>query len=271
MKMEQISSYPQESKLYLKTKIGQAGRCIIEDNYFTPPFKLMPPFYEGNRAEIILIAVSPGMLKGDAHDIKIEVGAHCQLKLSSQSFEKIQDTEDGYASRYTQIQVKPHAFLDFSPLPLIPFKNAHFQNHSSIILHPDSQLLYSEIITAGRIAHGETFAFKRLHSTLNISYQENGTTRPLFLDNTLLEPTHMDLKNPCMFGDFTHYLNAILFTKSLPLENIKTLIEQSKLNAGVSILPARLAEGYTSLCIKALACGSEPLLNLRKAVSQLLN
>ncbi|MBH0275400.1 urease accessory protein UreD, partial [Helicobacter pylori] len=36
-----MNTYAQESKLRLKTKIGADGRCVIEDNFFTPPFKLM--------------------------------------------------------------------------------------------------------------------------------------------------------------------------------------------------------------------------------------
>ncbi|CRF40571.1 urease accessory protein UreD [Helicobacter ailurogastricus] len=267
--MEHKSSYAQASRLKLKTKIGHNGKCVIADNYFTPPFKLMPPFYERDSlAEIMLIAVSPGMLKGDAHEIEIEVGQDCQLKLSSQSFEKVQDTEDGYASRKTHIEVKENALLDFSPLPIIPFANAHFQNHSQIVLHENAQLLYSEIITAGRIAHGEAFAFKRLHSTLNIAYSQENSAHPLFVDNTLLEPATLDLKNPCMFGNYTHYLNLVAFTKHLDQDSLLGFLKGFEGQAGVSTLASKLPEGYTGLCLKALACGSEPLLNLRKSISQ---
>ncbi len=154
--MPHQTTYAQASKLYLKTAIGAHGRCVIADNYFTPPFKLMPAFHEKDSlSEIMLLVVGAGMLKGDAQDIKIEIGQGCQLKLSSQSFEKIFDTEDGYASRDTHVVVEENALLDFSPLPVIPFANAHFKNHTQIVLHPNSELLYSEIIAAGRIAHGE--------------------------------------------------------------------------------------------------------------------
>ncbi|TSA80865.1 urease accessory protein UreD [Helicobacter mehlei] len=271
MAVQHPTSYAQASRLYLRTKIGQNGKCVIADNYFSPPFKLMPPFYEkGNMAEIILIAVSPGMLKGDAQEIQMDIGENCRLELSSQSFEKIQDTEDGYASRNTQIHIHQNALLDFSPLPIIPFANAHFKNHSHIVLHPNAQLLYSEIITAGRIAMGEAFAFHKIHSTLKISTQEGESLRSVFLDNTILEPTSMDLRNPCMFGNYTHYLNGIFLTRLLKLEDLLELLESAQINAGVSLLPTRLPEGYHSLCLKALANGSEPLLALRKRISLLL-
>ncbi|WP_104749424.1 urease accessory protein UreD [Helicobacter cynogastricus] len=265
--MTHQTTYAQASKLYLKTAMGAHGRCIIADNYFSPPFKLMPPFHEkGALSEIMLLVVGAGMLKGDAQDIKIEIGQGCQLKLSSQSFEKIFDTEEGYASRDTHVIVEENALLDFSPLPVIPFANAHFKNHTHILLKPHAELIYSEIITAGRIAYGEKFAFSKFHSTLEIATLEH----PLFVDNTILDPTRMDLTNPCMFDQFTHYLNIVFFTKRLSQEAIQELLDQSGLNGGLSALPCTLPAEYSTFCLKALACGSEPLLNLREAISALL-
>ena len=39
-----MNTYAQESKLRLKTKIGADGRCVIEDNFFTPPLSSWRPF-----------------------------------------------------------------------------------------------------------------------------------------------------------------------------------------------------------------------------------
>lgn len=84
-----MNTYAQESKLRLKTKIGADGRCVIEDNFFTPPFKLMAPFYpKDDLAEIMLLAVSPGMMRGDAQDVQLNIGPNCKLRITSQSFEK---------------------------------------------------------------------------------------------------------------------------------------------------------------------------------------
>ncbi|BCZ19520.1 hypothetical protein NHP190012_11620 [Helicobacter sp. NHP19-012] len=36
----------------------------------------------------------------------------------------------------------------------------------------------------------------------------------------------------------------------------------------MGVLASKLPDGYFSLCLKALACDSEPLLHLRKKISQ---
>ncbi|WP_104748744.1 urease accessory protein UreD [Helicobacter cetorum] len=256
-----MNTYAQESKLHLKTKIGANGKCITENNFFTPPFKLMAPFYPKNDlAEIMLLAVSPGMLKGDAQEVRLHIGENCKLKITSQSFEKIHDTEEGYASRDTEIIVEENALLDFAPFPLIPFKNAHFKGKTAIHLHPTSQLLYSEILVAGRVAMEELFEFNRLHTNISV-FQDN---KPIYYDNTLLDPSKTKMSNLCMFDTYTHYLNLILINCPLELSSVRELIESSEVDGAVSEIAS------SNLCIKALANGSEVLLNLREKIARLV-
>ncbi|AFI05738.1 urease accessory protein UreD [Helicobacter cetorum] len=260
-----MNTYAQESKLRLKTKIGANGKCVIEDNFFTPPFKLMAPFYpKDDLAEIMLLAVSPGMMKGDAQDMQLNIGQNCKLRITSQSFEKIHNTEDGFASRNMNIEVEENAFLDFAPFPLIPFENAHFKGNTTISLHSSSQLLYSEIIVAGRVARDELFQFNRLHTKISV-LQAN---RPIYYDNTILDPKTTDMKNMCMFDSYTHYLNLILINCPIDLLSVRTLIEESQTTNGVDGAVSEIASSH--LCVKALASGSEALLDLREKIARLI-
>ncbi|MDO7252912.1 urease accessory protein UreD [Helicobacter cappadocius] len=253
-----MTSYAQETSLKLKTKVGQNGKTIIEDAFFTPPLKLMSPFYEDDDiANIMLISVSAGLLKGDCQKLNLEIGENCRVKLSSQSFEKIHNTEDGYASRDTDISIGENAAFDFSPLPIIPFGNSDFRASTTIHMHSNSKLIYSEIICAGRISRDEIFNFKNFTSVLKI-YRDN---KAIFFDNTILQPEKLNLQNMCMFDEFTHYLNLLIFDSSISIEYLKELLEEMKLNGAVS----ELSSG--GLCLKALCKGSEELIKLREKVS----
>ncbi|PAF46937.1 urease accessory protein [Helicobacter sp. 12S02634-8] len=255
-----MTNYAQESKLTLKTKIGQNGKCIIEDSFFTPPLKLMAPFYDtDNKAEIMLISVSAGMMEGDRQELDLHIGKDCQVRLTSQSFEKIHDTQNGFASRNTQITLDTNAYFDFSPLPIIPFRNSHFKGATTICMHKTSQLLYGEIICAGRISREEIFAFDHFATTLKI-YQDN---KPIFFDNTILDPKESDLSNMCMFDGYTHYLNLIIIAPHISLESLKEMITSFGLNGGVSAISGG------GLCLKALSNGSEALIKLREKISTL--
>ncbi|AFI03770.1 urease accessory protein UreD [Helicobacter cetorum] len=256
-----MNTYAETSKLRLKTKIGANGKCIIEDNFFTPPFKLMAPFYPTNDlAEIMLLAVSPGMMKGDSQDIQLNIGQDCKLRITSQSFEKIHNTEDGFATRDMDIVVGENAFLDFAPFPLIPFENAHFKGNTTISLHATSQLLYSEIIVAGRVAREELFKFNRLHTKISVLLGN----KPIYYDNTILDPSKTQMSNLCMFDKYTHYLNLIIINCPIELSSVRALIEESGINGAVSEMASH------NLCIKALANNSESLLDLREKIARLI-
>ncbi|PAF51597.1 urease accessory protein UreD [Helicobacter sp. 13S00477-4] len=253
-----MTNYAQETKLSLKTKIGLNGKCIIEDTFFTPPLKLMSPFYEDDTANIMLISVSAGLMEGDHQEMDFDIGQDCKVKLTSQSFEKIHNTQKGFASRNTQIKIANNATFDFSPLPIIPFANSDFRGSTTIYLKTNSNLIYSEIITAGRTSRDEIFAFKNFSSKLKI-YKEN---KPIFFDNTLLDPKTIELNNVCLFDNYTHYLNLIIIGNQIPQEYLKETIIKSNLNIGISELQTG------GFCIKALSKNSEDLLFLREKIAK---
>ncbi|PAF43928.1 urease accessory protein UreD [Helicobacter sp. 11S03491-1] len=256
-----MTNYAQESKLSFKTKLDPRGKCILEDVFFTPPLKLMPPFYEEeDRANLMLISVSAGLMEGDNQEIDLEIGKDCNLKLSSQSFEKIHDTKDGFASRNTRIHVHSNATFDFAPLPIIPFKNSCFKGDTTITLEPSSRLFYSEIICAGRVGRDEIFEFRSFSTGLKIFLQE----KLVFFDNTILDPQKTELRNKCLFDKYTHYLNLVIFDPSVCIQNIREILQRTHLNAGVSEL------AYNGgICLKALSDTSEDLLLLRDSVCNL--
>ncbi len=259
-----MSNYTQDTKLRLKTKIGANQKSIIEDMYFTPPLKIIDPLYEehplyGEVANIMLLSVSAGLMEGDTQEIDITIGKDTKVVLSSQSFEKIHNTQDGKAKRISQIRLESNSFLDFNPLPVIPFANSSFENLTHIDMAQDAMLSYSEIFCAGRVSRGEVFEFTNFISRLKI-YQDG---KLIFFDNTFLDPKTQDLKSMCHFGSFTHYLNWIIIDNQYSLENLREKLTQysegKKINAAIS-------QNSSAIIIKALSYGSEELLELKKVL-----
>ncbi|RDU66221.1 urease accessory protein UreH [Helicobacter didelphidarum] len=246
-----MTAYPQETKLKLSTKLGYGGKSVIDTLFFTPPLKIIEPFYENDIANVMLISVSAGLLAGDSQEIHLCVCEGSKLKLSSQSFEKIHDMGQDSAKRNSFIVVEKNALLDFSPLPTIPFANSSFYNSTQIYLQNSAKLYYSEIMTAGRVGIGEVFAFRNYDTRLKI-YLENEL---IFVDNMLLQPNTMNLRNICRFGNFTHYLNLIIIDSNFQYDTALEWLQSQSIHAGIT----KIAHGY---CFKALSHGSEELLNL---------
>ncbi len=246
-----MSSFTQESILKLKTKKGLNGKNIIDEMFFTPPLKIISPLEDGDMAEIMLISVSAGLLKDDKQDIAIHIGKESKIRLTSQSYEKIHDTQGGYASKQTQIIVEENAFLDYAPLPTLLFKNASFKNTMDIYLYKNAKLHYSEILCARSC--GEIFDFLEFRSKVCI-YKDNNL---VFFENMHLKPAEMDLQNPCLFDEYTHILSIIIFDDTINIQSLEQKIQNSSLNVGIST-------NNGAIIIRALDNQSERLLQFKQ-------
>lgn len=253
-----MSHFPQASTLKLSTKVGLNGKSIIDKMLFTPPFKVISPLFHKHYSEIMLLCVSAGLLKGDRQDINLHIGAKSQILLSTQSYEKIHDTQNGAAKREMHITLEENALLEYAPLPCIPFANACFSSCTNIHLHEHSKLYYSEILCAGRVERGEIFAFREFHSKLFISLKG----RLIFFENTHLNPQTMPLRSLCAFGEYTHSLSYVIFDKNLDKKALETKVLSSPINAGISFCD-------DVVVIKALAKQAQALIELRDSLSAL--
>lgn len=252
------SSYAQETKLHCRTKQGANGKTIIESMFFTPPLKLIEPIYEGDIANLMVLNVSAGLMEGDKQDIVFDIASNSKLKVTSQSYEKVHDTQNGYAMRNTTINIANNAFFSYMPLPCIPFANSSFKNSTTIHLHEDSILHYGEIFCAGRVARDEIFAFKHFQQNIHV-YKNNDL---LFYDNMNLRPDSMDLRNMCAFDGYTHYLCLIAYDKRMDITYLQEQIDKTTLNAAITT-------NGDMIIIKALANESEPLLDLQNILTKL--
>ncbi len=244
-------NFAQESTLKLCVKKGINGKTVIDSMFFTPPLKIIQPFYIDSTAHIMLLNVSAGLMKDDKQEIMLNIQRGSKLKITSQSYEKIHNTQEGFASKNMIIHVGYDALLQYMPMPLIPFAHSNFKSKVSIFLQDNSILYYSEILCAGRVARGEIFAFKQLQQTINI-YKND---QLIFYDNMNLQPEIMDLKNYCFFSEYTHYLHLIIYNKTLELEKLKEKVMNYPCNIGISM-------NGDLVIIKALWYGAEELLKI---------
>ena len=66
------------------------GKTILDDVYFTAPYKMMKPFQKENGGiQVMPLCASAGIMKGDVQRFEYAVGTGADLEVLSQSFEKI--------------------------------------------------------------------------------------------------------------------------------------------------------------------------------------
>ena len=215
------------------------GQTTLPELYASMPFKVMHPLPVDARelpglagrdggadgtagtttlarpAQVMVMAVSAGIMAGDDQRIEVAVDTGAALQVTTQAFEKIHRMDDGaFATRRTRLTVAPAAYLDYRPLPQIPFADSAFSSVTEVDLADrTSCLVYGEILSCGRVARGERFAYRSYRNRVHITC----AGEPVFVDNTVYEPglDGADLAGLGFYEGFTHLANLVLVNASI--------------------------------------------------------
>ena len=184
------------------------GKTILEDLYFTAPYKIMTPFEKENGGiQIMPLCASAGIMAGDSQEFSYHVKEGADLEILSQSFEKIHKMDEGSASRTIEVQVDKNAALYYYPQPVIPFAQSAFDSKMTIHLEDEtSKLFLLEIISCGRNAHEERFQYRRFSSKVLLYRGE----KLIYRDNTRYEPDKMPMEGIGLYEGYTHMANLFL-------------------------------------------------------------
>ena len=258
------NKFGKTSEVRLETELRD-GKVVLSDVFFTAPFKVMLPFYlREDYMQVMVLSASAGIMEGDVQKFDIHVNSGTSMEYLSQAYEKIHKMKEGMARRETKIVVEPDAFLKYAPLPTIPFKDSAFENHLEIELkEKTSCLLFQEILSCGRAACGEAFAYRFYHN--HVAVREEGNL--IYLDNTRYDPEFFEMSGIGMYEGYTHLLNLVFFNieKSESwISAVRELMDETPdIEGGVT----RLTSG--DVAVRILGKGSEPLLKISEKIQEM--
>lgn len=195
------------SKLSLRTQCREE-KTVIDDLFFTAPYKVMQPFPKtGGGISIMPLCASAGIMEGDRQEFTFHAGEGSDLEILSQSFDKIHKMKDGCAIRTVQADIEKNAVLYYYPQPVIPYKDSAFESTMEFRLADEtSRLFLLEIISCGRTARQERFAYRKFASKVAV-YRKN---QLIYRDNTRYEPARMPMEETGMYEGYTHLANIFL-------------------------------------------------------------
>lgn len=224
---------------------NRRGRTVITKSEFTSPLKIARPFYRDKYTEIMMMSASAGMLDGDRYDVEIAVGEYAALKFSEQSYGKIFKADKIGVQKSVRINVGKNGSLLYFPMPVIPFEGSIFKNVSEIRLDEHSRFVMCDILTCGRAAMNESFAFGSYKSRTAVYAAD----KLVFLDNQQLIPKLADFGGIGFFDGHTHI--GTVYAYGLP--NVE-LPENDKLEAAKT-------KAHSGICIRILADSADDILN----------
>ena len=203
------NQFGKTSEMRIKAS-ARDGKTILEDVYFTAPYKIMKPFAKEDGSggiAVMPLCASAGIMAGDVQKFDYSVGPGADLEILSQSFEKIHKMDEGSASREARVDVAAGGTLWYYPQPVIPFAGSAFDSNMEIHLEDaTSKLFLLDTLSCGRAVSGERFAYKRFGSKVQI-YRGD---KLVYRDNTRYEPAEMPMEGLGMYEGYSHMANIFL-------------------------------------------------------------
>ncbi|MFQ5573436.1 MAG: urease accessory protein UreD [Nitrosopumilaceae archaeon] len=174
-------------------------------------------FTNPDKAHIYLMSSAGGMLQGDTLKIDIHAKDNTNAFVTTQAATKIYKAENRDCRQYINILVDKDSFLEFLPKQIIPHKDSKFLQEVNVSFDKSSTLLYSEIISSGRIAHGEKFDFDSIRMRFDCK-DKNG--KILFSESSKFEPKNNKTKFNSLFGNQNLYCTIYIISQKIDSDRL---------------------------------------------------
>ena len=153
---------PLKSRLAL-TFCDRRGRTLLSDRFHQGLFHVGKEYWNDNGLTLQVLNPTAGIFGSDrlSSEIVLEQGAHVML-FSPSSSQIFTMSEDEHAEAEQNIYIGENACLELNPSWLVPHRDASFKMNTTISMSASASLYYTDYLSPGRYAHGESHDYREL-------------------------------------------------------------------------------------------------------------
>ena len=181
-----------------------------------PPLQIVRAFKQADGAAMVhLHNVSGGVLSGDQLETKIDVGPNARVQITTTSANRLyrrrgpagdRDHAGHDSTQCFEVHIAAGGLLEYVPDATIPFAEARTRQLTTIRLDADAGLFWWDVISPGREARGERFAYERLEFKTQIE----ACGQPIATEHAILEPAQSQGNPQARLGGFGYYTTFYL-------------------------------------------------------------
>ena len=173
-----------------------SGRTIIKEKESVFPLSVQKEMYydqfQPKMTHVYIVSSSGGILQGDKYLIDIILEKNALAHITTQGATRVYGMNVSNAIQVVNVSLDDGAYLEFIPDQIIPYKNSRFYQEINFKVHNNATMIYSEIISPGRIGMGEIFDYEICYLR---SIGKNHKDELRFTDYTKIEPKKMNLQD----------------------------------------------------------------------------
>lgn len=179
-----------------------AGSTIVADQFSEVPLHAQRALHYDDScpglAYLYIVSASGGILQGDRYRMDITMKKGSRAHITTQGATRIYSMDANIATQMVNVTLEEDSYLEFIPDQIIPYRDSRFYQRTSLNVHDSATVVYSEVITPGRVAMGESFEYDVCHIKTRAANQE-GVLR--LADTANLEPKKKKLTSFGILGD----------------------------------------------------------------------
>jgi len=156
--------------LRLRAEAREDGRTVLAAQAFRAPFHVGKSYWDDEARTLRVQVVNPtaGILEGDLLASEVSVGAGAALLVTTPSVSRVFQMRAGEAVCMQRFAVEAAGWLEFLPEPLVMHRESRYRQTTEITVAAGGELVFADLLTPGRIARGEMWAWARLKLELAV-------------------------------------------------------------------------------------------------------
>ncbi len=183
---------------------GGRSQTILAESEQQLPLRIVRAFQlEDGGSLVHLHNLSGGVLGGDHLDLTVEVGPRAIAQVTSTGATRVYRSRRNAepAQQSLQIGIGDDGLVEYLPDQLIPFAGSRYRQETRIELGANAGLFWWEIVSPGREAHNERFAYELLQLKTSISVLGN----PIALEHMRIEPAKRSICSLARLGAYRYF------------------------------------------------------------------
>jgi urease accessory protein len=215
-------------RLFLRAGV-QNGRTVLLESCGLYPLQVLRPHAASPATgglSVVLLLLSGGLLDGDEVSIDVVVEPGARLALRTQAATQV---HAGRSRQTLHASVGEHAWLSYLPQAVVPHADSEYHSQTLIDMQANSRVLLAEALAAGRVQHGEQFAFTQVRLDLDVWRAGELVAR----ERALVRPDRA--VQAAQFGAATHTAGVYLLGRgepSIECGRADTLVGRTPLASG---------------------------------------
>jgi urease accessory protein len=221
-------------------------KTILAESEQQLPLRVVRAFpMDDGGALVHLHNLSGGVLGGDHLEVTIEVGRRAVAQVTSTGATRVyrSRTNAAPAQQKLQIKVEDDGLVEYLPDQLIPFAGSRYRQETQIELSMNAGLFWWEVVSPGREARNELFAYELLQLKTRISVLGN----PIALEHMKIEPGERAIFSLARLGAYRYF--STFYICRVGIEPSRWLELEKLLGALAEQLsqPSRIVWGVSTL------------------------